>query len=280
MDGHDLRGLWLALAVYGGVFAMKMAVFFATGITVIFAEALHTLSDIFITSLLLISAIWSRRNADAAYMFGYGRAQNIAALVAGTLFISFTSYTLYEESIPRLFGDEPGGFENVGLALGVVVVSMALSAIPLFTLFRQKTKGPAARAQLVESLNDELGLVAALVGMLLAVNVSGFADPIASIVVATIIAFNAVGILRDNAGLLLGRSPSADYLASIESRALSVPGVLAVRDLRAEYVGSGVVHARACASPSEERCPWKRLAASPRRCGDAFTRQTTRATAS
>jgi cation diffusion facilitator family transporter len=233
----------VALAVYFGVFALKLAVFFATGITVILAEALHTLSDIFITSLLLLAAVWSRRQADAAYMFGYGRAQNIAALVAGTLFISFTSYKLYEESIPRLFGDEPGGFENVGLALGVVAVSMVLSAVPLLTLARQKARGPAARAQLVESVNDELGLLAALVGTLLAVSWNGYADPVASIAVATIIAFNAVGILRENAGLLLGRSPSAEYLADIERRARSVPGVMGVRDLRAEYVGPGVVHA-------------------------------------
>ena len=39
-------------------------------------------------------------------MFGYGRAQNVAALVAAILFISFTSFELYKEAIHRLFRPE------------------------------------------------------------------------------------------------------------------------------------------------------------------------------
>ena len=37
---------------------------------------------------LLVAAVYSRRQADAVHMFGYGRAQNIAALVAATLQVS------------------------------------------------------------------------------------------------------------------------------------------------------------------------------------------------
>lgn len=242
-SGGGVRALWVALATYVVVFALKLAVYFATGILVILAEALHTLSDIFITSLLLAAALWSSRRADATYMFGYGRAQNIAALIAATLFISFTSYRLFEESIPRFFGDEPAGFENVELAVGVVVASMAIGLVPLVMLVRERRKGPAARAQLVETFNDMLGLVAALAGTLLAVNVNGYFDPAASAVVATIIAFNALGLLRENAGLLLGRAPSPAYLAQIEASARSVAGVLGIRDVRAEYVGPDIVHA-------------------------------------
>lgn len=42
---------------------------------------------------------------------------------------------------------------------------------------------------------------------------------------------------------MLGRSPGPEYLAKIEKLALSVPGVLGVHDLRAEYVGPDIVHA-------------------------------------
>jgi ferrous-iron efflux pump FieF len=43
--------------------------------------------------------------------------------------------------------------------------------------------------------------------------------------------------------MLLGRSPGPEHLANIECLALSVPGVLGVHDLRAEYIGPNVVHA-------------------------------------
>lgn len=112
-EASDLRGIGLALLTYLVVFALKLGAYFTTGVMVLLAEALHTLSDIFISAFLLVALLWSRRKADAIHMFGYGRAQNVAALVAATLFISFTSYKLFEESIPRLFRAEASQYSHL-----------------------------------------------------------------------------------------------------------------------------------------------------------------------
>ena len=177
------------------------------------------------------------------HMFGYGRAQSVAALVAATLFISFTSYKLFEESIPRLFRPEEPKYSYLWLALTVVLVSMVLAAVPLVALLRQKQRGASASAQLMELVNDQLGLLAALAGTLFIWWGLPLADPIAAMVVATIIAFNAIGLFRDNVSFLLGRSPGPEFLAQVEWAARSVDGVLDVRELRAEYVGPNIVHA-------------------------------------
>ena len=108
---EDIRGLQLTLGIYIVIFAMKLAVYFMSGVIALLAEALHTLSDIFVSGFLLVAAIYSRKEADQTHMFGYGRAQNVAALVAATLFISFTSFELYREAIPRLFRAEEATFE-------------------------------------------------------------------------------------------------------------------------------------------------------------------------
>lgn len=239
----DIGTLKLAVGLYAIVFAMKLAVYFMTGVMALFAEALHTLSDIFVSSFLLVATIWSRKEADEVHMFGYGRAQNVAALVAATLFISFTSFELYREAIPRLFNPGEATYQNLSLAIGVVVISMFIAAIPLIKLFRQKNKGAAAKAQFMELINDELGLIAALIGTLFVMEGTYLADPIASLVVATIIAYNAIGLFRENLSFLLGRSPGPEFLKNIENLARSVKGVLGVHDLRAEYVGLDTVHA-------------------------------------
>jgi cation diffusion facilitator family transporter len=239
----DLRVLKIALAAYVLVFALKLGVYFMSGVMALLAEAMHTLSDIFVSAFLLAAAYYSRRSADQKHMFGYGRAQNIAALVAATLFISFTSYKLYEEAIPRLFQSEEAAYQNLWLAIGVIAVSIILATVPLIQLYRQKTRGAAAKAQFMESVNDELGLFAALVGTLFIMWGKPIADPIASIVVATIIAYNGFKLFRENWSFLLGRSPGPEYLAKIESLARSVPNVIGVHDLRAEYIGPDVVHA-------------------------------------
>ncbi len=242
-ESGDIRGLKIALGAYVLVLALKLSVYFMSGVMALLAEALHTLSDIFVSGFLLVAAYYSRKAADQVHMFGYGRAQNIAALVAATLFISFTSYKLYEEAIPRLFKPTEAIYQNLWLAVGVIVVSMIVAAAPLIQLYLQKQRGAAAKAQFLESINDELGLAAALVGTLFIVWGQPIADPIASIVVATIIAYNGLKLFRENFSFLLGRSPGPEYLTKIESLARAVPGVLGVHDLRAEYIGPDTVHA-------------------------------------
>ena len=242
-ESSDIRSLKIALGAYFLVFALKLVVYMMSGVMALLAEALHTLSDIFVTGFLVFAAYYSRKSADQEHMFGYGRAQNIAALVAATLFISFTSYKLYEESIPRLFTSEEAAYQNLWLAVGVIAVSMVIAAVPLIQLYLQKTRGAAAKAQFLESVNDELGLVAALFGTLFIMWDKSIADPIASIMVATIIAYNGIKLFRENWSLLLGRSPAAEYLERIKATALSDPGVQGVHDLRAEYIGPEVIHA-------------------------------------
>jgi len=128
-------------------------------------------------------------------------------------------------------------YQNLWLAVGVILLSMVIAVVPLIKLYQQKERGPAAKAQLAESFNDELGLLAALVGTLFIMWGKPIADPIASILVATIIAYNGVKLFLENFSFLLGRSPEPEYLAKIKNMALSVPGVLGVHDIRASTLG-------------------------------------------
>lgn len=242
-EGRELHALKLALGLYVVIFALKLLVYFLTGVLALLAEALHTLSDIFVSGFLLVAVVWSQKEADGVHMFGYGRAQNVAALVAATLFVSFTSYKLYEEAIPRLFRSEQASYRNLPLVLGVLVVSMVIAAAPLLRLARQENRGAAAKAQLMELVNDELGLVAALAGTLFIMAGRPIADPVAAIVVATIIGVNGIRLFKENLCVLMGRSPGPDFLARVESLARSVQGVRGIHDLRAQFIGPDTVQA-------------------------------------
>ena len=240
---QEIWSLKLTVGVYIFVFVIKIAAYLMTHVMALLAEGLHTLSDLFISIFLLTAVLWSRKNADEAHRFGHGRAQNVAALLAATLFISFTSYKLYEESIPKLFSSEVVHHENLPVAIGVLIVSIVIAAAPLISLWRQKSLGAAARAQFLELINDELGLAAALIGTILISLGFPLADPLAAIAVATIIAFNAIKLFRENIGLVVGQSPGPEIMSKLEQLAMSVEGVKGVHKVRAEYVGPDVIHA-------------------------------------
>lgn len=240
----ELQSLKLVVASYSVIFILKISIYFATGVMVILAESLHTLSDIFISIFLLIAFIWSKRKADEDYMFGYGRAQNIAALVAAILFVSFTGFELYKEAISHLFNlHKEIIYQNLSWAVAVILVSMAIAFAPMINLLRHKRKGAASKAQLSELFNDQLGLLAALAGTIFIVLGKPIADPIATIIVATVIVVNAIKLFIENSRLLLGKSPGSQFSKHVEELALSIPGVAGFHDLKAEYIGPDRIHA-------------------------------------
>lgn len=238
----EIRSMLLTVGFYAIMMVIKLIAYFSTHVMALLAESFHSLSDLFISGFLLIALIWSRKGADRAHMFGHGRAQNVAALLAATLFLSFTSYKLYEEAIPKLFNSATLSHQNLPVALGVLAFSLVIATIPLISLLLQKGLGASAKAQMIELINDELGVLAALLGTLFISLGYPLADPIATMIVATIIAINAVGIFRENLGLVLGKSPDPSYLEKIRQIANSTDGVLGVSGLMAEYIGPDAIH--------------------------------------
>jgi len=201
------------------------------------------LSDVLISTFLLLSASWSRKPADEFHMFGHGRAQNVAALVSATILISFMSLETFREAFPKFFqASEAIEFQNPSLALIVILVGMFVVAIPIVDIMRVKARGASIKAQLVALLKDEVSYIAALIAVVLVAQGYYVADPLASTIVAAIIAISGLCLLKDNVHYLIGKAPSREFLEKVESTAKSVEGVLGVHDLKAEYVGPNIVH--------------------------------------
>jgi len=245
MTGHatETRGIKIALAGYVILVVLQLATYFLTNILVLLAQALEMLSDVLISTFLLLSAFWSRKPADEFHMFGHGRAQNVAALVSATILISFMSLETFREAVPKFFqAPEAGEFQNINLALIVILVGMFVVAIPTIDILRVKARGASVKAQLVALLKDEVSYVAALIAVVLVAQGYYWADPLASTIVASVIASSGLYLFKDNVHYLVGRATSRQFMEKVEATARSVKGVLGIHDLRAEYVGPNVVH--------------------------------------
>jgi len=239
----ETRGIKIALVGYLILVILQLATYFLTGILVLLAQALEMLSDVLISTFLLISSYWSRKPADEFHMFGHGRAQNVAAMVSATILIFLMSFEMFRETIPKFFQpSEASEFQSINLALVVILVGMFVVAIPTIDILRVKTRGASIKAQLIALLKDEFSYVAALIAVILVAQGYHWADPSASTIVATVIALGGVYLLKDNVHYLLGRAPTREFMNKVESTAKSVKGVLGVHDLKAEYVGPNIVH--------------------------------------
>lgn len=239
-----IRGIKIALAAYAILLVVQLVAYFLTNVLVLFAQALEMTSDVVVSSFLLLAVYWSRKPPDTFHMFGHGRAQNVAALVSGTIMILFMGLEVFREAVPKLL-ESPG--ENVaqdtGLALIVIVASMAVLAVPLMDLLRGKQTGGSVKAQMIQLVKDEVAYVPALIGVVLVGLGYAWADPLTSVIIGGVIVVSGAYLFKDNVHYLVGRSPGKEFLERVEAAARSVPEVLGVHDVKAEYVGPGVVHA-------------------------------------
>jgi len=239
----ETRGIKIALLSYSALVILQLVTYALTGVLVLLAQALEMLSDILVSSFLLVSTYWSRKPADEFHMFGHGRGQNVAALVSATILIFFMSLETFREAVPRLFEtQEAGELPNTSLALAVIVIGMVVIAVPTFDILRVKTKGASLKAQLISLLKDEVSYVAVLIAVILVAQGYFWADPLASTFVAAVIAFSGAYLFKDNVHYLVGKAPTREFMEKIESIAKSVKGVLGIHDLKAEYVGPDMVH--------------------------------------
>lgn len=240
---NETRGMRIALLIYSILVVLQLAAYTLTNVLVLLAQALEMLSDILVSTFLLLSTLWSRKPEDEFHMFGHGRAQNVVALVSATVLISFMSLETFREAIPKFFeAPQPGELKSTSLALMVILTGMVLVAIPTLDILRVKARGASVKAQLIALLKDEVSYVAALMAVLLVAQGYHLADALASLFVASVIALSGVYLLKDNVHYLVGRAPDRQFMKKVESIAKTVEGVLGVHDLMAEYIGPDTVH--------------------------------------
>jgi len=92
---------WLSAAMNILLFGLKIWVGLVTGSIAMIADAWHTLSDTVTSAIVLISFKISEKPKDHEHPFGHGRAEQIGAIIIGTLLI-VVGLSFFKDSILRL----------------------------------------------------------------------------------------------------------------------------------------------------------------------------------
>lgn len=237
-----LRSIRAALLVSVVLVAAKVLVYWQTGLIVMLAEAFHSLTDALQTIALLVAARLSAAPPDEAHPFGHGRGENLAGVMAAMIFVTLIAVELVREAWSALT-EGHAATAQPELALAVMVGSGVVMLWPLLLARADMAKhGGVVRAQAVESLNDIVGVAVGGAGIVLVMAGYPQADALAALVIAGIIAYNAVGLFRANLPYLVGGSPPHAFYERVERTALGVEGALGVHSMAAEYTGPTQVH--------------------------------------
>src|SRR3989454_1454114 len=234
----DLAGLRAVQISTAGMFlvaTIQFAIAVIGGSAGLFADALHNLGDVLTTVALWIAFVIARRAANQRYTYGYYRAEDLAGVFIVLVIIASAVAGAAESILKLTSGSVPtqlplsmaaalvGVAGNELLAQYKISVGRRINSVPLIA------DGQHSRIDGLTSLAAFVGLIGVALGFRIA-------DPIAGLVITVVILTVVYSTSRSVVQRLLD-SVDSRVVPSIITIASEVPGVEAVTDVRARWVG-------------------------------------------
>ena len=196
----------------------------------IVADGVNNIFDAISSIISLIGFKISGKPADDEHPFGHGRVEYISALTLA-FFILLMGFELIKSSVDKFTNPEAVIFSTPAV---VVLVFSILAKIWL--AFFNKKIGKLMNSVTVDAVvTDSIGDIAATTCSLIALIASKYTDlPIDAfmgIIVALVVIYAGIGIIRDTMGPLLGEPPEKEIVDKIEETVLSYDGVVGIHDL-------------------------------------------------
>ncbi|HEV2274298.1 MAG TPA: cation diffusion facilitator family transporter [Acidobacteriaceae bacterium] len=217
--------LYVVLTFFAGVHAHSLA---------LISEAGHNVSDFLALLLSFVAVYFQTRPATDEKTFGYQRAGVLAAFLNALTLILLSAWIVIE-ALHRL--DRPVLVHPriMMLVAAAGVLMNGVIAALLWTVSRDVN----IRSTFLHMLGDTLSTAAVIVGGA-AILLTGrdWIDPVLSIVIAALILWSSISIVRETLNILLEGTPRGVKVAEIRQVLESIEGVEDVHDLHVWSLGS------------------------------------------
>ncbi|MBP3327722.1 MAG: cation transporter [Clostridia bacterium] len=206
----------------------------------IIADGANNIFDAVSSIINLAGFKISGKPADKDHPFGHGRIEYLSALV-----LAFVILTMGVELIKSSF-DKFTNPEKVIFSLPAVIVLILSIIAKIWLAAFNKTIGKKINSVSVDAVvADSIGDIAATTCSLIALVASKFTDlpvdAVMGIIVAGVIIFAGIGIIKDALGPLLGEPPDKEIVDELEKLVLSYDNIIGIHDLVLHSYGHGKV---------------------------------------
>lgn len=242
------------LGIFSGIFgiccnillcALKFFIGSLTNSVSITADAFNNLSDAGSSIVTIAGTKLANKPVDQEHPFGHGRLEYISALIV-SFFIFIMSFELAKSSVGKIINPQEIKFSIWYIVILILAIGTKLFMAYFNHILYKKTDNLNLKAVKQDSLNDAIATAATIAALL----ISYFtpfkrADGIIGLVVAVVIFFAGVNIVKDILGRLLGQPPSEELVKNIEDIMMSEEEIVGVHDLIVHDYGPGRIIASA-----------------------------------
>jgi cobalt-zinc-cadmium efflux system protein len=235
--GSHRGRLAIAFGITAVILLAEIVGSIVTGSLALLVDAGHMLTDAGGLLMALFAANLATKAPSERRTWGFGRAEVLAATAQAGVLLAVGVYVV-AEGVQRLITPPEIGADGL-LVFGIIGLAGNLASIAVLASSRDANFN--LRAAFLEVLNDALGSVAVIVAAIV-IATTGWvqADAVAALLVGALILPRSFILLRETIDVLLESTPRGLDLADVRAHLLEVPHVVAVHDLHATQIASGL----------------------------------------
>ncbi|WP_408006267.1 cation diffusion facilitator family transporter [Pseudalkalibacillus sp. A8] len=201
------------------------------------SDAGHMFSDAASLGLSFLAIHFGSKQPSPNKTFGYKRFEILAAFINGIALIVISFIIIYE-AYHRFVN--PPAVAGYGM-LTIAIIGLLINLIVANILLKGDTSGNLnVKSAFLHVIGDLLGSVGAIIAAIFIISLGwGYADPIASIVVAVLILISGWRVTKEAIHVLMEGTPGHIDIGEIKSSLCTLPSIQNVHDLHVWSITSG-----------------------------------------
>ena len=219
------------LKLFAGIFGKSMAML---------SDAIHSLSDVFGSIIVIIGVKVSKKKEDADHPFGHDRLECLASLALGAI-LFFTGAMLAYEGIDKIYTKAPISTPGKIALFAAIVSIIAKEGMFWYTKINaNRINSDALRAEAWHHRSDALSSVGSLIGVAGAMLGLKILDPIMGCVIGLVIIKVAFDIAKEAIDKMVDKACDDETIEKMKKEVHNVDGVKGLDLIKTRMFGTKI----------------------------------------
>lgn len=182
------------------------------------ADSLHSLSDVVTSTIVIFGFRISSKPPDAEHPFGHGRAERIVSIVIACMLI-VVGFEFFKSGFDRFQNPIPIGADTFVIAMLIVSIFIKEFLYQFSLSLGKRIASPTLKAEAWHHRTDSISTLLVLGGFVFFRFGFYSLDGIMGMMVALIIVYTGISIIKESGSFLIGQAPSSSLVERIRQAA-------------------------------------------------------------
>lgn len=218
------------------LFVVKFMFGSVLGSVALISDALHSLSDVITSVVVIFGFSVAAKPADEQHPFGHGRAERVATIVIACLLI-VVGFEFFLNGLNRFTNPIPVTTNWYIILVLCLTIVLKEFLTYISSNLGKRINSPTLKAESWHHRSDALSTVLVVIGFILYRFNLYYVDGIIAMIISVYIAYTGISLIKESGSILMGEAPSPSLIDDIKAMALQCGGIKDVHHVHVHDYG-------------------------------------------